>query len=126
MKTQRLSLLTGLILGSLVGAASTAWAHSFPQQESPAAGQTLSSPPSEVTIRYDAKIEKLFAKLEVLDADGKNQAVGKPFYGSDGATLSIKLAPLKPGDYTVKWAVVGADTHRTQGSYTFTIAGHRG
>jgi copper resistance protein C len=122
MKTRKPSLLTGLILGWLVSAALTAWAHSFPEQESPAAGQTLTSPPSEVTIKYDAKIEKLFAKLQVLDTAGRNQAVGEPIYGSDGATLSIKVAPLKPGDYTVKWAVVCVDTHRTQGSYTFTIA----
>ena len=78
--------------------------------------------PADITIKYDAPIEKLFASLQVLDANGGNQALGQPIYGSDGATLSIKVSPLKPGDYTVKWAVVGADTHRTQGSYTFSIA----
>jgi copper resistance protein C len=122
MKTRKPSLLIGLILGSLMSAAPVVWAHSFPEQEIPAAGQTLTSPPSEVTIKYDAPIEKLFAKLEVLDANGKNQAAGDLIYGNDGTTLSIKVAPLKPGDYTVKWAVVCVDTHRTQGSYTFTVA----
>jgi|SRR5215469_14513487 methionine-rich copper-binding protein CopC len=123
MKAGKLSLPGGLILGLLMSGSLTAYAHSFPERESPAAGQTLTSPPSEVTIKYDAPIEKLFAKLEVLNADGKSQAVGDPIYGSDGSTLSIKLAPLKPGGYTVKWAVVCIDTHRTQGSYTFTIGG---
>jgi len=120
MKAEKLSLV-GLSLGLLMSAALAASAHSFPERESPAAGQTLTSPPTEVTIKYDAPIEKLFAKLEVLDADGKSQVVGEPVYGSDGTTLSIKLAPLKPGGYTVKWAVVCVDTHRTQGSYTFTV-----
>jgi copper resistance protein C len=58
----------------------------------------------------------------VLDSEGKNQALGPPIYGSDGATMSVKVAPLKPGDYTVKWAVLCVDTHRTFGSYTFTIS----
>jgi copper resistance protein C len=58
----------------------------------------------------------------VLDSKGKNQALGPPIYGSDGATMSVKVAPLKPGDYTVKWAALCVDTHRTFGSYTFTIS----
>ena len=33
--------------------------------------------------------------------------------------MSVKVPALKPGDYTVKWAVVGIDTHHTEGSYTF-------
>ncbi len=114
-------LLT-LIGALIVAAAGAALAHSFPQEQSPAAGQTVTASPPQVTIKFDAPIEKLFARLEVLDTSGRNQAIGQPIYGADGATLSIKLAPLKPGDYTVKWVVVGADTHRTQGSYTFTVA----
>src|SRR5579875_3414774 len=105
---------TGLMLiGALLAAtAGGARAHSFPQEQSPAAGQTVTASPPQVTIKFDAPIEKLFAQLQVLDSAGRNQALGPPIYGADGTTLSIKLVPLKPGDYTVKWAVVGADTHR--------------
>jgi copper resistance protein C len=120
MKTRDL-LIPGAVALWLAGMALPVFAHSFPQLESPAAGQTLSAPPSEVEIKFDAPIEKVFAKLEVLDASGNNLAVGQPAFGSDGATLSVKVAPLKAGDYTVKWAVVGADTHRTQGAYAFTV-----
>jgi len=41
----------------------------------------------------------------------------------DGRQLSVKVWGLKPGNYTVKWAVVCIDTHHTEGSYTFTVAG---
>ena len=99
-----------------------AWAHSFPAQESPSAGQKVASPPSEVVIKFDAPIEKLFAKLDVTGADGANQAAGAPQVSDDGRQLSVKVPALKPGDYTVKWAVVCIDTHHTQGSYTFTVA----
>jgi methionine-rich copper-binding protein CopC len=99
-----------------------ALAHSFPEKESPSAGQKVAAPPSEVVIKFDAPIEKLFAKLEVTGADGANQAVGAPQVSDDGIGLSVKVPALKPGDYTVKWAVVGIDTHHTEGSYTFTVA----
>jgi methionine-rich copper-binding protein CopC len=98
-------------------------AHSFPEVETPAAGQTLSTTPSEVTIKYDAPIEKLFAQLAVIGPDGSDVAEGKPMVGSDGYTLAVKVPKLKPGDYLVKWGVVCIDTHHTQGSYTFTVAG---
>jgi len=99
-----------------------AWAHSFPDKETPAAGQKVPSPPSEVVIAFDAPIEKLFAKLEVMSADGSNEALGSPQVSDDGIRLSVKVGALKPGDYTVKWAVVCIDTHHTNGSYTFTVA----
>ena len=99
-----------------------AWAHSFPAQETPSAGQKVASPPSEVVIKFDAPIEKLFAKLEVAGADGTNEAVGAPQISEDGIRMSVKVPALKPGDYTVKWAVVGIDTHHSEGSYTFTVA----
>jgi len=102
--------------------ACVASAHSFPESETPSAGQKVSSPPAEVTINFDAPIEKLFAKLEVAGADGKNEAAGAPQISDDGRHLSVKVASLKPGDYTVKWAVVGIDTHHTEGSYTFSIS----
>jgi hypothetical protein len=50
----------------------------IPQKETPSAGQTLSSAPSEVSIKYDVPIEHLFANLQVLDAAGNNMAVGQP------------------------------------------------
>ena len=112
------SLLAATILGAIAASA-----HSFPAQETPAAGQTLSAPPSEVRIKFDAPIEHLFAQLQVLGADGKDEAAGSPEISGDGYTLAVKVPALKPGDYTVKWAVVCIDTHHTNGSYDFAVTG---
>jgi methionine-rich copper-binding protein CopC len=98
-------------------------AHSFPESEAPAAGQTLSEPPSEVSIKYDAPIEKLFAQLAVVDSSGQNLAQGAPTVSDDGYILRVKLPRLKPGNYLVKWRVVGIDTHHTEGSYSFSVVG---
>lgn len=115
-----LGLVSAIIL---LAAAAIARAHSFPEEESPSAGQTLSAPPAEVSIKFDAPIEHLFAKLEVDGADGKNYAAGNPIFGDDTRSLAIKVGALAPGVYTVKWAVVGIDTHHTNGSYIFTVKG---
>src|SRR5487761_1078806 len=98
-----------LLFGVFASGAPAASAHSFPEAETPSAGQQLSAPPSEVTIRFDAPIEKVFAKLEVIGADGKPETIGSPEVGTSALTLSVKVAALKPGDYTVKWGVVCID-----------------
>jgi copper resistance protein C len=123
MKMNRLMFTACSAIGALVCWSNPILAHSFPEKENPSAGQKLSSTPSEVSIKYDAPIEHLFANLQVLDAAGNNMATAQPQVSSDGYTLSVKVGALKPGDYTVKWSVVGIDTHHTQGSYAFSVSG---
>ena len=122
MKKSSIWLYVGAVLAILLSRPMATSAHSFPEKEIPSAGQQVASPPSQVVIDFDAPIEKLFAKLEVTGADGTNLAQGSPQVSDDGRQLSVKVSALKPGDYTVKWAVVCIDTHHTQGSYTFTVA----
>ena len=123
MNARALTLLGGAVLTSIVGVAAAAHAHSFPEQETPSAGATLTEPPAEVTIKYDAPIEKLFASLEVLNSAGQSETDGKPEVSPDGWKLSVPVNKLPPGEYTVQWRVVCIDTHHTQGSYSFTVEG---
>ena len=122
MKKSSKWLFVGALVATVLSSPMMASAHSFPEKETPSAGQKVASPPPEVVIDFDAPIEKLFAKLEVTGADGQNLAAGAPQVSDDGRQLSIKVGALKPGDYTVKWAVVCIDTHHTEGSYTFSVA----
>ena len=109
------------IVIALVSIAGVASAHSFPEQESPSAGATIAAAPAQVTIKYDAPIEKLFDSLQVLDTTGQDKAAGAPQLSPDGHELSVSVAALGPGQYTVKWRVVCIDTHHTEGSYNFTV-----
>jgi methionine-rich copper-binding protein CopC len=123
MKTRKIGISCAALVALAICYSIAASAHSFPESETPSAGQQVTSAPTEVTINFDAPIEKLFAKLEVTGADGANQAAGAPQVSDDGRRLSVKVGALKPGDYLVKWAAVCIDTHHTQGSYTFSIVG---
>jgi methionine-rich copper-binding protein CopC len=115
--------LSSTLLALIVGVTAAASAHSFPEQEVPPAGATLTEPPAQVAIKYDAPIEKLFASLEVLNSAGQNVAMGQPEVSPDGWQLSVPVNKLQPGEYTVQWRVVCIDTHHTQGSYSFTVEG---
>jgi methionine-rich copper-binding protein CopC len=81
----------------------------------------LTEAPARVTIKYDAPIEKLFASLEVIDANGQNETTAQPEVSPDGWNLSVSVQKLPPGEYTVQWRVVCIDTHHTQGSYSFKV-----
>ena len=97
MKTFKLLIFGApFFLAASVTGLRVAQAHSFPEQETPSAGQRLSAPPSEVAIKFDAPIEKLFAKLEVVDTDGKAETTGPPQVDPTALTLSVKVAALKP------------------------------
>lgn len=98
-------------------------AHAFPASEQPMVGSTVNSSPPAVVITFDSPIEALFAKLEVFDSSGQDEAAGAPTVDAYHRQLSVPLKPLKPGDYTVKWSVVAEDSHRTEGSFQFTVAG---
>ncbi len=122
MTTSSMCISAAALLAIVTGYSIVASAHSFPDKETPSAGQKVATSPSQVVIDFDAPVEKLFAKLEVTGADGQNLAIGAPRVSDDGTRLSVKVGTLKPGDYLVKWAVVCIDTHHTEGSYTFTVA----
>jgi copper resistance protein C len=98
-------------------------AHAFPTSEEPMVGATVETSPRQVAITFDSPIEELFAKIEVSDASGQDETDGVPKVGGDHRQLSVLLKPLKAGDYTVKWSVVAEDSHRTEGSFQFTVAG---
>lgn len=102
--------------------AGDALAHVFPSSERPAAGSTLRQCPAEVSIGFDAPVESLFAKIQVVNEAGQVQTGGEPRVSADRKSLSIPLKHLPPGDYTVKWSVVAQDGHRSEGSFSFTIA----
>lgn len=124
-------MMTGRTIGLCLFAAALLWwpliagAHAFPEAEQPLVGSTVTSPPAQVWIRFDAPVEPAFSKLEVFDGSGQNDDDQRPQLGADRRTLTVRLKPLKPGDYTVKWRVVAEDGHATEGSYTFTVAGSK-
>ncbi len=122
----RLEILRAAVFCVAIGIAMPAlrvFAHAFPSAEEPKVGSSVSTPPPQVVIHYDNRIEPVFAKLAVADSKGDSVTAGAPVVSTDRLSLSVKLGKLSSGAYTVSWAVTAEDGHRTQGSYQFTVTG---
>lgn len=116
-----LALALALSLPSL--AARPARAHAMPKRESPAAGATLPRAPTSVRILFDEALEAGHCALRVEDAHGGVVSLGPARVDAkDPHLLEVRLRPLGPGIYHVRWVAVGRDGHRTEGDYRFTIS----
>ena len=123
MRTLKMLVIGGLLFAAMANEVLLSWRTRFRRSKARPRGRALETPPTQVTIKYDAPIEKLFASLHVLGPASKDEAMVTADMRSDQSTLSVKVNALKPGDYTVRWRVVSIDSHQTQGSYSFTDAG---
>lgn len=102
---------------------SPAFGHAFLTRAVPAAGATVTVAPRELTLLFTEKIEPAFCQVQVLGPSGAAIAAGKAHavQGNDRA-LSVTVPQLAPGRYTVVWHATSADTHKTEGRFTFTVA----
>jgi len=99
-----------------------AFAHAMLETAAPAAGSTVASA-AEIRLSFSEALEPLFSSIKLTSKDGK--PVEAPKAAPDPADHKVLIlhpaAPLPPGSYHVEWSVVSVDTHRTQGSFSFTV-----
>ncbi|MFC0692439.1 copper resistance CopC family protein [Paraburkholderia humisilvae] len=101
--------------------AQSAFAHVFPSKQEPGAGTTVSAP-AQVKITFDGPLEPAFSTLDVTDATGKPVTMGKAnIDAKQPDVISVPLAALAAGHYTVHWVAVASDGHRTHGDYSFDV-----
>jgi methionine-rich copper-binding protein CopC len=87
----------------------------------PAPGSVLDTAPSEVALTFSEALEPNFSLIEVRNAAGARVDSGPAHSGADAKVLVVALHKLNPGDYTVAWRAISVDTHRTEGSFAFTL-----
>ena len=94
-------------------------AHAFLDHADPKVGSTLHDPPSEVTVWMTENLEAAFSRLQVFDAKGVE--VDKRDTRVNGATMVVSVQKLSAGTYHVSWQAIATDTHKTSGTFDFTI-----
>src|SRR5262249_2905387 len=99
-----------------------ALAHAALHHASPEAGSAVSESPHEVTLTFTDTLEAAFSSVDVTDSSGARVDEGKSQV--NGNTVRIGLKTLSPGSYRVHWRALSVDTHRTEGSFTFSVRGH--
>lgn len=85
-------------------------------------GSTVDVAPDVLRLTFNEDLEPTFSSVKVSDASGT--AVTKEKAKVDGANprvMTVAVPKLASGTYTVQWAVMTADAHKTKGTYTFKV-----
>ena len=121
MKIIRLAAAAAAI--ATIAGAQPAAAHAMLKTAAPAVGSTVTTAPKSVELDFSEGVVPRFSDVAVRNAAGKLVSAGKAANGAGPASLVVPLAgKLPPGVYAVTWHAVSVDTHRTQGSFRFTVA----
>jgi copper resistance protein C len=107
----------------LIGGTFAANAHPKLVKTDPAADAVTATSPKELRLSFNEELVPKFSGVELSDEKGKKIEIGATAPDpSDKKQLVVVLPkPLAEDAYKVNWHAVGADTHRVQGSYSFTI-----
>ncbi len=102
---------------------STALAHAALQWASPPPGATVHGAPGSLVLLFSEAIEARFCRVEVLNQAGVAEVAGSWHADpKDAKRLLVPVIRLDPGTYTVRWRAVSVDTHKSDGTYQFTVA----
>lgn len=106
-------------IATSIASAPTAFAHVFPQKQSPSAGAEVVTP-TTVAIEFDGPLEPAFSALNVSNSAGQQVNTAKAEVDPNNTkSIHVPLPTLPPGTYTVHWVAVASDGHRTHGDYSF-------
>ncbi len=108
---------TSALLAVMSGAAADA--HAFLDHAEPRVGSTVPTAPRELSLSFTQKLEPAFSSVEVTDTNGARVDLGKSSVSA--GVMRIRLKHLSTGTYKVRWHALSADTHTTEGSFTFQV-----
>ena len=108
---------------ALLAMSGTALGHAYLSSSAPAADSTVEASPGLVSMRFSEPIELLRSEdADVVDSDGNGVSSGPARLGADNRVLEIPLRPrLVDGTYTVRYKVVGADSHVIPSVFVFGV-----
>jgi methionine-rich copper-binding protein CopC len=115
------AVVVSLVAGSVL--ATSAYAHPKLVKSDPVSGAVITASPKELRLSFNEELVPKFSSADVKDQKGQRVEIGTPAADPiDKKQLVVPLAkPLAAGIYKVEWHAVAADTHRVQGSYSFTV-----
>lgn len=123
MKTFTLRHFAGLALaGATAFAPIAALAHGQLESATPAPGATLDAAPDAVRLAFNEDLEPTFSSVKIADATGAPVTKEKArIDAANPRAMTLAVPKLSSGAYTVQWAVMTADAHKTKGTYTFKV-----
>lgn len=104
----------------VVSSITVALAHAHLDHAEPPVDGTVHAPPHQLTLWFTKALEPAVSGVDV--ANGAGASVSDGSAQIDGNVMRVGLKPLTAGSYTVHWHAVATDTHRTEGTFSFTVA----
>ena len=103
--------------------APAAFPHALLKKAVPPVGGVVSASPTEIRLKFSEGVEPAFSGITLTNEAGASVSLGKASVDpADDATLVAPIShPLPAGVYKVVWHAVSVDTHKTQGSFEFTV-----
>jgi hypothetical protein len=100
-------------------------AHARLDHASPAVGSTVAHAPETLSLVFSEPVEAAFSGATVRNAVGQRVDAGRAQIArGNKMELQVPLKQLPPGTYKVDWHVLSADTHKSKGSFSFTVGAH--
>lgn len=117
--------VAGIVLAGLLFAlvfAVPAAAHTGFESSTPAGGETLADPLTEVLLVFTGEAEPTGDGFQVLDPSGQLRAPATAT-SVDGLTWLLTFdPPLSGGTFGMRWMVKAPDAHPIDGAFSFTVA----
>lgn len=117
------TLLTAALSIAGLAAAQPAFAHAYLKSAVPVPGSVITHAPKNLLLVFTEDLEVPFCKVRITSGSGVNEA-GKPQpVAGHRNELRVPFETAAPGRYRVTWHALSVDTHKTHGSYAFTVRG---
>lgn len=107
-------------LAMLIAYPGHAHAHARLVQAAPEAGSTIAAPPTDISLRFNERIDARFSSIDLTGPDGAKIATGEIAVQDQGMVAPVPVS-LAPGVYQVDWKVLSADGHKLKGSFKFEV-----
>ncbi|WP_321795006.1 copper homeostasis periplasmic binding protein CopC [Caballeronia sp. J97] len=123
MKTQTYKLcIRAAAITAIALSPALAFAHGKLESATPTAGSTIDASPESLRLTFNEDLESTFSTIKVVDASGSPATKEKAKVDSSNPrVLTIAVPKLASGSYTVQWAAMTHDAHKTKGIYTFAV-----
>jgi copper transport protein len=121
----RRAVVLAIALVTLLLAAATASAHPTLVSTDPVADTRLDASPAAVTLTFSEPVELARDNSgDVVDESGNSVTRGPAQQGRDKRQMEIPLVPgLQEATYTVRYSVIGSDSHVVGGAFVFGVGG---
>jgi len=116
------TFVTLLVMWSLLFQVNSVMAHATLVKSDPPRRASLSTPPKQIQLWFNEKIEGSYASIKVLDSNKNSMTENSPeIVLDDPKSIILNLPHIEPGRYTVQYRAMSVDGHVIESSFDFSI-----